>query len=139
MSALPDAASALLSSQLLCVLSTVADDGRPASALVGFSVSAAGEFVFGTSPASRKYGNLLRDPRVAIAVHAGEATLQVEGTARVAEGAEDAACRALHVAKNPRAKKYAEDASQRFVVVTPTWARFTDYGTAPPTVEESRP
>lgn len=133
----PAAATALLASEMLGVLSTVGPDGRPQSALVGFSTLPGPRLVFGTSPASRKFANLLRDPRVSFVVSRGEKTAQLEGTARVAVGSDDAACRAAHVAKNPRAKKYADDPVQKFLVIEPSWIRYTDYGTDPDTVVES--
>lgn len=131
-------AKAFLASQLLCVVSTVGEDGSPQSAFVAFSESPELEMTFGTFADSRKFANVLRDPRVSIVVGGDDKTVQIEGVARVATGDEESRARARHLAKNPGSEKYAHDPRQRFVVVTPTWMRYTDYSTDPDTIEESR-
>lgn len=139
---MPDArllVSRLLASQKLCVISTIAGDGRPQSALVAFSETPELEIVFGTFDDTRKYANLLRDSRVSIVVSGSDATVQVEGTASLAEGPDDGRCRTMHLAKNSATAKYLRDPRERFFVVTPTWIRYTDYSTEPDTVLEFSP
>lgn len=126
----------LLRSQMLCVVSTVHADGSPESALVAFSESPDLEIVFGTFSDSRKFTNILRDPRVALTIGTDEQALQMEGTARVASDAEVERCTAQHIRKNPSSSKYAHDPKQRYIIVKPTWLRYTDYGTEPDTIEE---
>lgn len=126
----------LLQSQTLCVVSTIATDGHPQSALVAFSETPQLEVLFGTFDDSRKYANLLRDPHVSIVFTGHDATVQLEGTARLATGPEDVHCRAIHRTKNPASAKYLADPRQRFFIVTPTWIRYTDYATTPDTVLE---
>lgn len=127
-----------LATQLFCVVSSVGEDGSPQSAFVAFSETADAEIAFGTFIDSRKFHNIRQDARVSIVVSGDDKTVQIEGNARVATGDEEEHIRALHLAKNPSAKKYAYDSREVFVVVTPTWARFTDFTTDPDTVEELR-
>ena len=132
------AANAFLASQTFCVVSSLGDDGSPQSAFVAFSEYPDFAIVFGTFVDSRKYRNIRRDPRVSIVVCGDDKTVQLEGIARELTGEEEERCRLRHVEKNPKAKKYAYDERERFVAVTPTWLRFTDFTTDPDTVEELR-
>lgn len=131
-------AKAFLASQPFCVVSTVGDGGAPQSAFVAFSESDDFEIAIGTFVDSRKFRNVVRDPRVSIVVSGDDKTVQIEGTARVATGAEEERVRAQHLTKNPSAKKYAYDSRESFVIVTPRWMRYTDFTTDPDTVEELR-
>lgn len=132
----PDGIETLLSSQMLCVVSTVHADGSPESALVAFSETPDGSIVFGTFCDSRKYANIVENPRISLVISGDDRTLQLEGNARVASGEDEARCRSLHLAKNPGSAKYVRDPKQRFIVVVPAWSRYTDYGTDPDTVVE---
>ena len=77
---------AFLCQHRLAVLSTVRD-GAPQAALVGIAVTDGLEIVFDTVTGSRKYANLLADPRVALVAgwDYGK-TIQVEGTADLPPG-----------------------------------------------------
>ncbi len=125
-----------LAAQTLGVVSTIGTDGQPQSALVAFSETPELKIVFGTFNDSRKFRNLQRDPRASFVISGNDATVQLEGTARLAEGTDDEQCRALHIAKNPGSAKYLDDPRQRFFIVTPMWIRYTDYSTEPDTVLE---
>lgn len=127
---------AFLSTQTLGVVSTLGADGEPQSATVAFSESPDGTIVFGTFDDSRKFANILRDPRVSLVVSDDDHTVQVQGVARLTEGEDAARCRARHAAKNPSTEKFADDPRQRYFLVTPTWLRFTDYTTEPESIEE---
>ena len=52
----------------LAVVSTVADDGAPQGAVVGFAVSDDLEIVFDTLASTHKLHNLKRDPRIALVI-----------------------------------------------------------------------
>lgn len=133
-----DTVRKFLTTQLFCVVSTIGDDGAPQSSYVAFSESPDGKIAFGTFADARKFGNIQREPRVSIVVSDGDVSVQIEGMARIVTGDDEARIREQHLAKNPASKKYAFDPRQRFVVVTPTWLRYTNLGTDPDTVEELR-
>jgi general stress protein 26 len=121
------------------VVSTVHADGSVESALVAFSETPELDITFGTFDTTRKFANILRDPRVAFVVTDDEnVEVQLEGRARIAEGEEHERCKRRHLAKNPKTAKYADDPHQRFVVIEPTWIRFIDRRTDPTTAEELR-
>ena len=71
------------------VVSSVAADGSPQSALVGIAVTPQLEIVFDTLNTSRKYRNLVARPSCSLVVGwSGEQTVQVEGVAELPGGAE---------------------------------------------------
>src|ERR1700755_3710292 len=80
------------------VVST-AHNGAPQAALIGVAVTDALDIVFDTVTTSRKYANLIADPRVALVVGWDYGrTLQVEGVADVLSGDELAACKQVYFA-----------------------------------------
>ena len=52
-----------IAKQKLGVLGSIADDGSPQSALVGIAVSSKLEIIFDTVKSSRKFQNLIANPR----------------------------------------------------------------------------
>jgi general stress protein 26 len=58
----------LIRSYRLAVVSTVADDGAPQAAVVGFAVTDDLEIVFDTLASTHKFHNLKRDPRIVEAI-----------------------------------------------------------------------
>lgn len=71
----------------LAVLATVADNGQPQAALMGFAVTCELEIIFDSVKTSRKYPNLKKNPRVAWVIGcATEVTVQYEGSAQELEG-----------------------------------------------------
>ena len=122
---------AFLDAHTLCVLSTADEKGKPEAAVVGFSVHDDFRIVVATSKESRKFANVMVNPAVAFVVWDGSQTLQLEGMARVLEGDEAAEWQAKHFAKVPQSRKYKDDPNERYVLVTPTWLRFTDAGMQP--------
>ena len=139
MSGIRDRILAFLASQPHGVVSTVHADGSVESALVAFSETPELCVTFGTLEDTRKFANILREPRVALVVTDNEHfQVQLEGRARITSGDEHERCKQQHVAKNPKSAKYADAPGQRFIVVEPTWIRFTDRTTDPSLVEELR-
>jgi len=129
---------AFLASQKHCVISTVAGDGSPQSALVAFSEGPDFSIVIGTFNDTRKFTNLLVDARTSLVISGEDVSLQIEGTATLMEGADAERCTARHAAKNPAAAHYALDSRQRYFVVTPSWMRFTDRVGGQRAIEELR-
>lgn len=131
--------AAFLGTRLHGIVSTVHADGSPEAALVAFSETPELAITFGTLDDTRKFPNLLRDPRVAFVVTDDEnLEVQFEGRARITEGEEHDRCKRQHLAKNPKSAKYADDPRQRFFIVEPTWIRFIDRTVTPSRLEELR-
>jgi pyridoxine/pyridoxamine 5'-phosphate oxidase len=65
----------------LGLVSSLAPDDAPQSAVVGIATSEAGEIVFDTLGSSRKARNLRRDPRASLVVWENERTVQLDGAA----------------------------------------------------------
>jgi general stress protein 26 len=139
MSVLQSSIAAFLATEPHGVISTVHENGSVESALVAFSETPELHITIGTDQGTRKFANILREPRVAFVVTDNELLeVQLEGRARVTSGDEHETCKERHLAKNPKTAKYANDPGQRFIVIEPTWIRFTDRRTEPTTVEELR-
>lgn len=119
-----------------CVLSTVSSSGQPQSALVGFSNDSNFVLTIGTGNDTRKWRNIISNPKVSIVVTEGKVTVQYEGTAAPLEGEELKQRKAAHFAKLPGAKKYESDPSQAYLKIVPTWVRYTDTSQDPQLVGE---
>ncbi len=122
-----------------CVVSTVASSGQPQSALVGFSENEELELTFGTSKKSRKYKNLLKEPRVAVVFGKKDQllTIQYEGTAKVLKGDDLHKRLNLHFQKLPFFKNYL-DPDQVWFKIHPSWIRYSDSSSHPATIQELR-
>lgn len=76
-----------LRKQKLAVLATIAADGSPQCALVGFAVTPELEIVFDTVSTSRKYANLMTNAKAAFVIGwEHEVTVQYEGVAQQLRG-----------------------------------------------------
>ncbi len=120
----------------LAVVSTVRD-GAPQAAVVGIAVMDNLDIVFDTSNTSRKYANLVADPRVALVIgwdH--EQTAQIEGTADIPSGTELDACKQAYFEVWPDGREREKWPDIAYVRVRPRWLRFSDFGRAPPRIEE---
>ena len=119
---------AFLRSHKLCVQSSVHADGRPQAAVVGYAVSDDLELVFDTVTSSRKYGNLVADPRCAIVVWTEEITVQLEGLADVLAGDDLDRLRACYFVAYPDGRERLRDwPTLTYVRIRPTWARYSDF------------
>ncbi|HVV56580.1 MAG TPA: pyridoxamine 5'-phosphate oxidase family protein [Mucilaginibacter sp.] len=121
----------------LAVVSTVNEDNRPESALVGIAVSDFGEIIFDTVTSSRKYGNIVHNPHVAVVIGwEDETTLQYEGSAEVLNN--DMASdnyREIYYAAWPDGRERAETwPGLVHIKITPKWARYSNFD--PPAVIE---
>lgn len=122
----------------LAVVATSASDGSPQSALVGIGVSPRLEIVFDTVSSSRKHGNLVRNPRVAVTFSGpGEKTLQYEGIAFPVslEGAEDRGYREVYYEAWPDGRERLSWPNLVYWRVAPRWLRFSDFDRGPLIVE----
>ncbi|MFI7482150.1 pyridoxamine 5'-phosphate oxidase family protein [Kocuria sp. M1R5S2] len=116
------------------VVATNSADGCPESAWVNLAAFGDGRLVFGTNERSRKYANLLADPRVSLVVVSGAGQeFQLEGEAALPDGADARAAEQLLESRHPGA---TGKPSTRVVTVRPRWARFVDVAAEPPVREE---
>lgn len=77
-----------LKSQRVAVISTVAENGDPQSAVVTFLVDDEFNIFFVTRKKSRKFANIIRNPRVSVVVGFDPeqpSTIQMQGNARISE------------------------------------------------------
>lgn len=120
----------------LAVVSTVRD-GAPQAAVVGIAVTNALDIIFDTLATSRKYANLVADPRVALVIGwDAEQTVQIEGIADVPSGDELAACKQAYFAVWPDGREREKWPAIAYVRVRPRWLRYSDFGQVPPRIEE---
>jgi hypothetical protein len=116
------------------VVATNSGTGCPESAWINLAALDDGRLVFGTNERSRKYRNLLADPRVSLVVVSGDGQeFQLEGEAAVLEGSAARDAGELLEARHPGA---TGKASTRLVAVRPHWARFVDVAAEPPVRED---
>ena len=128
---------AFLRRHRLAVEATVAANGAPQAAVVGFAVSDGLEIVFDTLDATRKYRNLQADPRIALVVGwEQEITAQIEGLADTPTGAELERIRACYFQAHPDGRERLAWPGLTHVRVRPTWVRFSDFTQAPPRIVE---
>ena len=122
------------------VVSSVAKDSTPQSALVGIAVSEELEIVFDTVNSSRKYKNLVEQPRCSVVVGgwSGEQTVQYEGVAFEPKGEELAQYQEIYFAAWPDGPARMNWPGIAYFVVRPSWVRYSDFDLNPVLVEEMR-
>ena len=121
----------------LAVQATVAPDGTPQAAVVGFAVSDEFEIVFDTVETTRKCLNLRADPRIALVVGWDDAiTAQIEGVADFPTGPDRERLLASYFAVYPDGRDRLAWPGITHVRVRPTWVRYSDFTQDPPLVEE---
>jgi PPOX class probable F420-dependent enzyme len=135
MTAIPESARALLTSDQLAHLATVNPDGSPQQSIVWVGLDG-DEIVFAHLGAGQKVKNLRREPRVVLSVEGDEVQppglhqyLLVHGTARVTEGGGPELLQELaHVYLGPDVKFPAFDDPPPGVVVHITPERIGGVG-----------
>jgi hypothetical protein len=120
----------------LAVQSSIAEDGAPQAAVVGYAVTDALEVVFDTVKTSRKYQNLLRDPRVAVVVWVGETTVQLEGVVDFPSGAELDRIRECYFDAYPDGRERLAWPGLVHARVRVRWLRYSDFAKRPPEIVE---
>jgi pyridoxine/pyridoxamine 5'-phosphate oxidase len=119
------------------VVSSVAPDGSPQSALVGIAVTPALEIVFDTVKSSRKYANLIAHPRCSFVVGwGGEQTVQFEGIATEPAGTEAQHYREAYFAAWPDGSSRLTWTDLTHFAVKPLWVRYSDFDRSPPLIVE---
>jgi uncharacterized protein len=118
------------------VVSSIADDGRPQSAVVGVAVTDSLELVFDTMESTNKARNIRRDARVSLVMWAAAATAQVEGAAELLIGAELERLQAVYFEQFPDGRERVVWPGIAYVRLRPSWLRTSDFGGANPIVLE---
>jgi len=119
------------------VVSSVAADGTPQSALVGIAVTPELEVVFDTVKSSRKYPNLKARPHCSFVIGwSGEQTVQFEGVAVEPEGEELARCRQAYFAVWTDGPSRLSWPGITYFCIKPHWIRFSDFDQSPPLIVE---
>ena len=119
------------------VVSSIAADGTPQSALVGIAVTLDLEIVFDTVRSSRKYPNLIARPACSFVVGwGGEQTVQFEGVAAEPVGAELERVREAYFAVWPDGRDRLSWPGLTHFLVKPRWLRYSDFDQSPPLIVE---
>ena len=121
----------------LTVISTFGDD-YPESAVIEYGDSGF-ELIFDTKSATRKYANLVRNPKASFVIGwEDRETVRYEGEAVLLEGSELEQYKQIYFSKIPDAKKWQHEKSIVYFKVTPRWIRYSDLSTTPWTIKELR-
>lgn len=122
------------------VQASVSVDGSPQAALVGVVVSDQFEVFFDTPGDARKAINLRRNPATAVVIGPAAAgsdrTVQMQGRADEPIGAELERLLALYFARFPDGRERRQWPGIMYWRVRPTWIRYSDFSTDPPTIAE---
>lgn len=115
---------AFLASRDLAVLATINAAYTPEAALVGYAVTPDLEIVFDTVKSSRKYLNLVANPRVALVIGwEDEVTMQYEGEAEPARHDD----REIYFQKFPDGRDRLKWPGIAHFKIRPLWIRYCDY------------
>ncbi len=130
----------------LVTAATLSQDGAPQAALLGVATSDQLELVFDTVDNSRKFGNVLRDGRIAVVFGAAggyvsgshdERTVQYQGVADVPNGDElKRVQEEIYFKLFPDGRDRLKWPHIAYVRVRPTWMRYSNYNVNPPEIVE---
>ena len=122
----------------LAVLATTSGDHQPEAAVVGIAITNDLEIVFDTVRSSRKYRNLIAQPKVALVIGwKNETTIQFEGDA-VELGSDADAYREVYYAVFPDGRDRADTwEGLTHFVIRPRWIRYSNFN-EPVRIEELR-
>ena len=115
-------------------LATADATGRPQAATIGVAVADGRELVFDTLDNTRKYANILTNPRVAVVVGWDDhKTLQLEGTVDVlAPGGDDhERLVSRYLERFPEGHQRLSWQGIKHLRIRPTWVRFSDFSEGP--------
>ncbi len=115
-------------------VSSIAEEGRPQSAVVGVAGGDGLDLVFDTLDSTNKARNIGRDKRVSLVMWAGAATAQVEGDAELTIGDAEDRAKEIYFASFPDGRERAAWPGMRYVRIRPSWVRISDFAGPEPTV-----
>jgi pyridoxine/pyridoxamine 5'-phosphate oxidase len=118
------------------VVSTVSPNGTPEAAFVNLVTMPDLSVIFETLNTTRKYGNLRREPRVALVMGwGGDKTLQIEGRAEELFDSGLGDFKKAYYAALPENSGHEGWPGLTYIRVLPSWIRLSNYG-SPWKVEE---
>ena len=122
----------------LAVLSTVSPDDFPESALVGISVTPDLKIIFDTVSDSRKYHNLMMNPKISFVIGwDAEQTIQYEGIAKIPGEDELKELLEIYFRVFPDGKDRKENwKNLAYFCVEPKWIRYSNFSATKPQIEE---
>jgi uncharacterized pyridoxamine 5'-phosphate oxidase family protein len=119
----------------LTIISTTGKD-YPESAVIGFASDGL-VLTFNTNITSRKYQNLIQNPRASFVIGWDEnKTVQYEGEVTELEGDELTQYKEVYFEKKPEARQWGNADNLRYFKVIPKWMRYTNITVHPWEVEE---
>lgn len=114
------------------VISSLNNQGKPQSAVVGFGSNSDLQIIFGTSKKSRKARNITKNGSVSVVIGWDDlGTIQLEGAARPLIDDEIDKFTEVYFIKNPSARLYKDDPDEQYFLITPAWLRYTDVSKNP--------
>ena len=116
------------------VIATNSDGGAPESAVISISKTSEGAVIFCSSDTLRKNHNIARDPHVSFATGwdaVVRKTVQIEGVARLLEGAQRDAVESVHCAIHKGFEKHKGNPHQQYFILEATWVRYSDLSATP--------
>ena len=129
----PQRAFAFLSGQGLAVISTVSKRGDPEAALINYAVTNDLELIFETLQTSRKYANLVHNPRAALVIGGEDGgrgfyeTCQYEG---IVDRPDEFALEPYletYFAARPEGREHRGWPDLVYLRIRPTWIRISNY------------
>ena len=124
----------------LASVATATGEGRPAIAVCAYAVQDDGTIIISTHQSSHKWQNLETNPEIGLVVgwSFDAPHLQLGGDAALLTGEAAAQIEEFFYGANPQAKAF-KTPDTGFVVITPTWARITEFKPdGPPKVTEEQ-
>src|SRR3989339_1527207 len=122
----------------LCVLATSSLDNQPASAVMGYAVLDDLTVICSTDKSSRKWSNLMQNPKVALVFGWGfdELNIQYHGMATLVEsGDEFKKCEETYFNFHPESLEFKGIPETGYIKIKPIWTRMSDYSSDPPLIQ----
>lgn len=121
----------------LCVLATSNKSSKPEAAVMSCVAKSDFSILLFTDTESRKYKNIRENSQISAVIGGfkGDPTVQIDGTIRELVGNGKDATKKYILSSHPDWKDYFS-ASTRFLEVTPTWLRYSDFSKQTPEIQE---
>lgn len=108
------------------------DSDKPEAAVIEYGETENLELIFDAFVSSRKYQNLIKNPKTAFVIGWDEnITVQYEGEARELKGEDLNKYKEIYFKKNPRAKKWEGREGIVYFKIIPKWIRYSDLNKDP--------